>query len=406
LGKGKRNRENSSQSRKEASDTSKKRPSMLIVGGIAAAIAIGSIIAVFSLFGSPQAVESIDGISCDKAEHFDYHAHTHLDIFVDGRASQVPGGIGILASNCLYWMHTHSADGVIHIEAPDNRLMTLGQLFDIWQQTTSNVQNFPEVPTKTSTASSPVVYVSGKQVEGDYAETKIYPNTEIAVVFGKPPSTIPTSYVAGRTDLQLTGSTRTALLQKIMSPSTPGSGPLGDETAPVKIVEFGDYQCNSCGIFHRETQSAVISNLVSTGKAQLLFKDFTLNDNILQPAMGSTIAAEAAYCAGDQGKFWQYHDELYKNQAREGIVWVSTDALKGFARDVGISDIQAFAGCLDSKKYESVVAQNNALVQDLGINATPTFIIIGPSENGNPVKLVGAYPYQAFETVVNQMVTS
>jgi protein-disulfide isomerase len=217
---------------------------------------------------------------------------------------------------------------------------------------------------------------------------------------------IPATYVVGKTDLQLSGSTRGGILQKIMTASTPGSEPLGDPTAPVKIVEFGDYQCNSCGIFHRETQSSVISNLVSTGKAQLFFKDFTLNDNILLPRMGSTLASEAAYCAGDQGKFWEYHDELYRNQPREGIVWISADALKGFAKNVGVSDVQAFSSCLETKKYESVVAENNALVQELGINATPTFIIIGPSENGNPVKLVGAYPYQAFDIVVNQMSTS
>jgi protein-disulfide isomerase len=417
LGKGQDGRRNRTpKPQKDDSSTTRRfgssRRTIMIVAGAAGAVAIGAIIAIFSLVvnasSSPtlQPVPAINGISCDKAEHFDFHGHSHLDIFVDGKSIAVPGNVGILPSNCIYWIHTHSGDGVIHIEAPDNRLMTIGQLFDIWKETASLAQSFPEVPTKTH-ASSPVVYISGKQAEGDYRDAKIYPNTEIVVVFGKPPTTIPTSYVAGKADLQLTSSARAAdVLQKIMAPSTPGSGPLGNDSAPVKIIEFGDYQCNSCGIFHKETQGAVISNLVSTGKAQLLFKDFTLNDNILQPSMGSTLAAEAAYCAGDQGKFWQYHDELYNNQAREGIVWVSKDALKGFASNVALQDIRAFSDCLDSNKYQSTVEQNNALVQELGINATPTFIILGPAEDSNPVKLVGAYPYQAFDIVVKQMIPS
>ena len=116
--------------------------------------------------------------------------------------------------------------------------------------------------------------------------------------------------------------------------------------------------------------------------------------------------SEAAYCAGDQGKFWEYHDILFDNQEREGIVWVSTDVLKGFATRVGVSNTDEFSQCLDSHKYESTVIANNELVRELGINATPTFIIINPSGEKDPVKLVGAYPYSAFDTIVNQMLTS
>ena len=86
------------------------------------------------------------------------------------------------------------------------------------------------------------------------------------------------------------------------------------------------------------------------------------NDYILRPREGSTLAAEAAYCAGDQGKFWEYHDTLFNNQEREGIVWVSADVLKGFAADVGISDVKEFSQCLDSYKYASVVKANDDLV--------------------------------------------
>jgi protein-disulfide isomerase len=170
-------------------------------------------------------------------------------------------------------------------------------------------------------------------------------------------------------------------------------------------VEFGDYQCNSCTLFYRQTNSAVIANLVDTGKAKLLFKDFTLNDYVLQPTRGSTLAAEAAYCAGDQGKFWQYHDELYNNQKPEGTVWVSEDSLKGFAAVVGL-DLPQFTNCLDSAKYESTVATNNSLVRELSLDATPTFIIVPSDGKTDPVKLVGAYPYASFEAVVNQLIAA
>ena len=367
----------------------------LVAAGIAALAAIPS--------KAPEPALAINGITCDKNEHTVYHTHTHLDIFVNGEASEVPGGIGIKPSDCLYWMHTHSADGVIHVESPQQRLMTLGDFFDIWAQTVQNVPQFPHIPTGGNNL--PAVYVNGEAVSssGNYRETKIYPNTEIALVYGSPgPSTIPSTYAFGKTDVKFS-SDRQAILQMILSPSTSGSGALGDKDAPITIVEFGDYQCNSCGIFHKETKDAVISNLVTTGKANFLFKDFTLNDNILQPPQGSTLAAEAAYCAGDQGKFWEYHDELYKNQKPEGVVWISQASLKDFAKNVSISDLSAFSQCLDSHQYLTTVNKNNNLVRQLGLDATPTFLIISPSDDKNPVKLVGAYPYSSFEAVVNQM---
>jgi len=384
-------------------DQGTKRSRNLIILAVVAAILVGIFGALAVASKPPDSMTAIDGIACDKNEHTVYHTHTHLDIFVNGKASEVPGGIGIKPSDCLYWMHTHSADGVIHVESPQQRLMTLGDFFDIWAQTVQNVPQFPHIPTGGNNL--PAVYVNGEAVSssGNYRETKIYPNTEIALVYGSPgPSTIPSTYAFGKTDVKFS-SDRQAILQTILSPSTSGSSALGNKDAPITIVEFGDYQCNSCGIFHKETKDAVISNLVTTGKANFLFKDFTLNDNILQPPQGSTLAAEAAYCAGDQGKFWEYHDELYKNQKPEGVAWISQASLKDFAKNVSISDLPAFSQCLESHQYLTTVNKNNNLVRQLGLDATPTFLIISPSDDKNPVKLVGAYPYSSFEAVVNQM---
>jgi protein-disulfide isomerase len=302
-------------------------------------------------------------------------------------------------------MHTHSSDGIIHVESPQQKTMTLGDFFDIWALTVEELSQFQEMPTLDDSTSA---YVNGEKASNNYREIEILPNAEIAIVHGLPaPATIPSSYAFGQTDVRMPGN-QEVTIQRILAASTGGLTPLGDEDVPVTIVEFGDYQCNSCGIFHKETKDAVISNLVNTGKAKFLFKDFTLNDDILKPRQGSTLAAEAAYCAGDQGKFWEYHDELFNNQEEEGVEWVSVARLGNFAANVGVSDLQAFSLCLDSHQHRSTVNANNALVRDLGINATPTFIVISTDNEGGsdkPVKLIGAYPYASFEAVVNQLLS-
>jgi len=86
-----------------------------------------------------------------------------------------------------------------------------------------------------------------------------------------------------------------------------GSPILGDSNAPITILEWGDYQCTFCYKFHQNTLGTIDDDFVKTGKVKLVFKDFTLN------GPDSVLAAEASYCAEDQGKYWQYHNELYKN---------------------------------------------------------------------------------------------
>ncbi len=201
---------------------------------------------------------------------------------------------------------------------------------------------------------------------------------------------------------------RAALITQALAPSTTGAAALENVNSntsaagpKVTIIEFGDYQCNSCGRFHRETKDLVVSNPVDTAKAGFLFKDFPINDRIFKPRDGSTLAAEAAYCAGDQGKFWQYHDELYHNQEHEGVEWISIQELKRFASNVGLENMDRFSQCLESHQYRELVRSNYELAQDLGLNATPTFIVV--SEGKEPQLIVGAHPYYSFENAVNQM---
>jgi hypothetical protein len=99
--------------------------------------------------GSPAAGSSIDGISCAPLEQLVYHIHVHLTIFVTGTQRQVPYGVGIApplqihstpngpfvaGGACFSWLHTHAADGIIHVESPVQRTYTLGQFFDVWKQ--------------------------------------------------------------------------------------------------------------------------------------------------------------------------------------------------------------------------------------------------------------------------------
>jgi hypothetical protein len=81
-----------------------------------------------SFASSSSSSLTIDGITCDKKEHFVSHIHTHLNIFMNGKEFVVPSNIGIIPDNCIYWLHTHDDTGVIHIESPDDTRSVLSDL--------------------------------------------------------------------------------------------------------------------------------------------------------------------------------------------------------------------------------------------------------------------------------------
>lgn len=87
---------------------------------------------IVPLAGASRGVyASIDGIECERGERLNYHVHSHLALFVEGQEVRVPAGIGI-TDRCLYWLHTHATDGIIHVEAPARKDFTLGQFFAVW----------------------------------------------------------------------------------------------------------------------------------------------------------------------------------------------------------------------------------------------------------------------------------
>lgn len=191
----------------------------------------------------------------------------------------------------------------------------------------------------------------------------------------------------------------TEIFEKLNHPVIQNASALGSDTANITIVEFGDYKCQYCARFHRETKSQIIDNYVNTGQVKFLFKDFIVNDRPNDKA--STLASRASYCAADQGKYWQYHDEVYNNSQGENVGWVTKDSLKQFANNVQIPDLTKFSECLDSQKYSDVVTQNHQLARWLGVSATPTFLVV--KRGIQPEGIEGAQPYVTFQEVISDL---
>ena len=189
------------------------------------------------------------------------------------------------------------------------------------------------------------------------------------------------------------------IVEKLTRPVLSNASALGSDAGQITLIEFGDYQCHDCAKFHKETRSQIINNYVNTGAIRFLFKDFIINDRPSDKA--STLAARASYCAAEQGKYWQYYDELYSNSQGENTGWVSKESLKQFARNVQVPDLTKFSECLDSQKYNDVVMENVQLAQAIGLQSAPTFILV--REGKEPLGIVGAQPYDVFQGAISQL---
>jgi protein-disulfide isomerase len=177
-----------------------------------------------------------------------------------------------------------------------------------------------------------------------------------------------------------------------------GAPTKGDKDARVTLVEFSDYQCPFCGRFYRETWPEIERDYVKTGKVKYVFRDFPLEG--LHPR--ALKAAEAAHCAGEQGKYWAMHDRLFEGQAA-----LEDRDLTQHAGAVGL-DAARFEECLQSARYTAQVRQSLQDGVQLGVSGTPTFIV-GLSEPGSSsIKaaaiLRGAQPYATFKQALDSVV--
>ena len=169
---------------------------------------------------------------------------------------------------------------------------------------------------------------------------------------------------------------------------------LGSADAQITIVEFGDYQCEACYHWFHNTRDTLIDNYIETGKAKLIFVDL--------PFIGqdSKIAAQASYCAEDQGKYWEYHEILYIFQEGENSGWADRDRLNSFAFSLDMN-MDEFNDCMDYSKYAKRVQANYDQAVKNGVQGTPTFIII--SQDGTTEKFDGPQPYSVFAAIIEPM---
>jgi protein-disulfide isomerase len=157
----------------------------------------------------------------------------------------------------------------------------------------------------------------------------------------------------------------------------------GSEDAKVIIVEFSDFQCPFCGKYVNQTYYLIKQNYIDTGKVRYYFKDFPLSFH-----ENARPAANAARCAAEQGKFFAYHDILFKNQNS-----LTADNFKKWAASLGLDDAK-FNNCISNKTYDRFISVDIAEGTSAGITGTPFFLINGKA-------ITGAYPYATFKEAID-----
>jgi protein-disulfide isomerase len=149
----------------------------------------------------------------------------------------------------------------------------------------------------------------------------------------------------------------------------------------VTIVEFSDYQCPFCARVNPTLEQV---RKTYGDKVKIIFKDFPLPNHPQAPK-----AAEAGHCAGEQGKYWEMHDQMFANQRA-----LNVPELKQYAASLGM-DAAKFNQCLDTGKHAGLVASGTAQGEKMGVNSTPTLYV-----NGRP--LIGAQPFEAFKQIIDE----
>lgn len=139
---------------------------------------------------------------------------------------------------------------------------------------------------------------------------------------------------------------------------------LGKDNAPITIVEVSDYQCPYCKRFADNTFPQLKKEYIDTGKVRLVFKDLALG---FHPHARKT--AQAAHCAGDQGKYWEMHDILFKNTRR-----LDEKYLPEYAEAIELNK-EKFSACINSQQHLAVIDRNSRQANQAGLTGTPSFII-------------------------------
>ena len=162
----------------------------------------------------------------------------------------------------------------------------------------------------------------------------------------------------------------------------------GAANAPIWIVEVSDFQCPYCRIWHEETYPAIVREYVSTGRARLAFLNLPLPSH-----RHAWPAAEAAMCAGLQGRFWEMHDAIFKAQERWSRMTTVDSIFGAMASDVGV-DVARWRGCVSSHVMRPLIEADYQRAVSAGVNSTPSFFIGDRS-------LSGAMPVDSFRVAID-----
>ena len=154
---------------------------------------------------------------------------------------------------------------------------------------------------------------------------------------------------------------------------------LGDPNAKVELIEYGDMQCPVCKAYSEEVLPQVIENQVRTGKAKMVFHNFTIIGPQSKPAGAAVLAA------GEQGRGWDYLEVFNRNQGAENSEYADDEFLTAVAEAAGVKDIEQWDQ--DRKRLEKKVEQTTEQAQNFGFTGTPSFAIKGPGTNG--IELLG-----------------
>ncbi len=165
---------------------------------------------------------------------------------------------------------------------------------------------------------------------------------------------------------------------------------LGNKDAAVTIVEFSDFQCPFCRSFFEASYQDIKKEYIDTGKARLIFRHFPLD---FHP--GAKPAALGSECAAEQGKFWEFHDKVFQEQAKlgQGTVQFTTTDIKRWAASLKLNMAQ-FNKCFDTSKYAKRVTDDAAYGASVNVTGTPSFFV-------NGTRLVGAQPFASFKTTID-----
>ena len=175
---------------------------------------------------------------------------------------------------------------------------------------------------------------------------------------------------------------------ELTDPANPMALATGDPTVTVEV--WSDYQCPACGFWARTVEPDLIDEYVKAGKVRLIYRDMAFIDDGSRNGE-SQQAAAAARCAGEQGKYWQYHDYLFENQNGENEGAFNRATLDQIASTIGL-DTKAFGSCLDSDPPFEAVKTETAAGRQAGVGSTPTLAINGVLQKAGALAMTDLRP--------------